>query len=427
MKKIALFVLFFLVYTQLASSQTIRQQLEAIPGVKVVQKKAAKQFTESYTLLVTQPLDHSNPDKGTFTQRVFLSFNDPSAPMVMTTEGYQAEYANNGLFVEELAQILKCNQVVVEHRYFAGSKPQNAEWDYLTVENAANDHHRIIEMLKPIFSGKWITTGISKGGQTSIYHRTFFPNDVDATVAYVAPINIAQEDPRQIYFLKAVGPDSTRNRIIDYQRSVLKNRTAITQLMTKLAAKNNYTFVMSVDSTLDYLILEYPFSFWQWGVKSSLIPKTGSSPETLWNHLNEIVGLTAYTQPGMLPTEAFFYQAYSEIGYYGYDTTNLSKYLSVKGGYISNKILIPKGAKPVFNPLTLQKVRDFIALKGENILYLYGEIDPWSASAAMPTTATNSKRIVSLGNSHITRISNLSDEQKAEALDWLKKTLNISF
>ena len=106
MKKIALFVLFFLVYTQLASSQTIRQQLEAIPGVKVVQKKAAKQFTESYTLLVTQPLDHSNPDKGTFTQRVFLSFNDPSAPMVMTTEGYKAEYANNGLFVEELAQIL---------------------------------------------------------------------------------------------------------------------------------------------------------------------------------------------------------------------------------------------------------------------------------------------------------------------------------
>ncbi len=427
MKKITFFVLFFLVYTQLATSQTIKQQLESIPGVKVVQKKAANQFSESYTLLITQPLDHNQPKKGSFIQRVFLSFKDPAAPMVMTTEGYQAEYANNGLFVEELAQILKCNQVVVEHRYFAGSKPQNAPWDYLTVENAANDHHRIIEMLKPIFTGKWITTGISKGGQTSIYHRAFFPNDVDATVAYVAPINIAQEDPRQIYFLKAVGPDSTRNKIIEYQRAVLKNRSGITQLMSKLATKNNYTFVMSVDSTLDYLILEYPFSFWQWGVNSTTIPKANSSAETLWNHLNEIVGLTAYTQPGMLPTEAFFYQAYSEIGYYGYDTTHLSKYLSVKGGYISNKILIPKDAKPVFNPLTLQKVRDFIALKGENILYLYGEIDPWSASAAMPTTATNSKRIVSPGNSHITRISNLSENQKSEALDWLRKTLNISF
>ncbi|MFP2912532.1 hypothetical protein ACLESD_47465, partial [Pyxidicoccus sp. 3LFB2] len=32
-----------------------------------------------------------------------------------------------------------------------------------------------------------VSTGASKGGMTSIYHRASAPKDVDATVAYVAP------------------------------------------------------------------------------------------------------------------------------------------------------------------------------------------------------------------------------------------------
>src|SRR4029453_3848573 len=34
---------------------------------------------------------------------------------------------------------------------------------------------------------KWVQAGARKGGMTSVYHRRFYPNDVDGVVAYVAP------------------------------------------------------------------------------------------------------------------------------------------------------------------------------------------------------------------------------------------------
>lgn len=162
----------------------------------------------SFVLWLEQPIDHMHPEKGSFYQRIFVQHKGFDRPVVVVTEGYGAEYANNGRHQEELTQWLNANQWVIEHRYFGPSRPQGASWQYLTVENAAADHHRVIQLIRRIYNTPVVTTGISKGGQTAIYHRTFYPNDADATVAYVAPINIAQEDPREIYFLKNVGNPS---------------------------------------------------------------------------------------------------------------------------------------------------------------------------------------------------------------------------
>jgi hypothetical protein len=125
----------------------------------------------------------------------------------------------------------------------------------------------------------------------------------------------------------------------------------------------------------------------------------------------------------------FSYQAYTEVGYYGYDTTALGKYLAIKGSYVDNKIMAPKHETYSFNASTLQKVRDFISYKGNNIIYIYGEFDPWTASAAMPTTATNSVRFIKKGGNHGTRISHLEPAQKNEIeqllSQWLKMPIEI--
>jgi hypothetical protein len=299
------------------------------------------------------------------------------------------------------------------------------QWKYLTVENAANDHHNIIAQLKKVFVGKFVTTGISKGGQTAVYHRTFFPNDVDATVAYVAPFNIAQEDPREIYFLKQVGDEETRNRIVAFQQDVLKNRKAIVPMMLNDLGKTKSTLAMSADSTLDYLVLEFPFSYWQWGITTTMLPKPGESPEKFYKTLSMVVPPASYTHPGMDFFYPFSYQAYTEVGYYGYDTTALGKYLAIKGSYVDNKIMSPKHETYSFNASTLQKVHDFISYKGNNIIYIYGEFDPWTASAAMPTTATNSVRFIKKGGNHGTRISHLEPAQKNEIEQLLSKWLTM--
>ena len=46
--------------------------------------------------------------------------------------------------------------------------------------------------------------GISKGGQTTIFHRYFYPADVDISVPYVAPLNLEYVDPRLDKFLNRV-------------------------------------------------------------------------------------------------------------------------------------------------------------------------------------------------------------------------------
>lgn len=430
LKAFGLILLFILPLHVSLQAQKSLGWLETAAGtdfrIKISPLPKAPGMDTAFVLWIEQPIDHKHPEKGNFYQRVMVQHRGFDRPVVVVTEGYGAEYANNGKHLEELTTWLGANQWVVEHRYFGPSRPQGAPWDYLTVENAATDHHRIIELIRRIYKTPVVTTGISKGGQTAIYHRTFFPDDADATVAYVAPINIAQEDPREIYFLKTVGKASTRDKIQGFQQEVLKRRSEIIPLMLNELASNQLKLAMSPDSTLDYLVLEYPFSFWQWGTSEQEIPAPGSPAQELFRHLTDVIGLDSYCHPSMDYFYPFFYQAYTEIGYYGYDTTGLGNLLTTRTGYYSNRVLAPRKTSYTFNGQTLQQVRDFIALKGNRIIYVYGENDPWSASAAMPTTAVDSRRFIAPGYHHGARIYHLSQEDKTAISELLRKWLKIS-
>jgi len=47
-----------------------------------------------------------------------------------------------------------------------------------------------------------------------MYHRYFFPNDVDATIPYVGPLNFSIEDTRVYDFFEQVGSEECRDKII---------------------------------------------------------------------------------------------------------------------------------------------------------------------------------------------------------------------
>ena len=151
------------------------------------------------------------------------------------------------------------NQICVEHRYFGESWPDSVNWDFLTVANAAADHHAIVELFKKYYSGKWINTGISKGGQTAVYHRTFYPNDVEVTVAYVAQLNFSVEDGRHEPFIKNVpGTAEDRKRIEDFQLRILKNRELMIPKLVEYSKQKDFEYRISMDEVLDYTVLEFP-------------------------------------------------------------------------------------------------------------------------------------------------------------------------
>lgn len=377
-------------------------------------------FKEGYEIFISQPVDHKNPKSKKFTQRIFLSHSDYSKPMVFVTEGYAANRNSK----TELARILDANQIIVEHRYFGQSVPENLDWKYLTIEQAANDHHQIVELFKQLYKSKWINTGVSKGGQTTLYHRYFFPNDVDASVPYVAPVNLAQEDPRIYIFLNSVGTEECREKIKKFQRAFLSKRDEVRTLLMKDAEQQNIQFAWDYDFVLEYMTLEYSFAFWQWGqTKCEDIPSPDASAEELYKHMKASNPLYFFTEQAMKDFGPFYVQAYNEVGYYGYDLSPFKDLLiEIKDG--SNIMLVPEGAKIEYNCSSMQKVNTWLQKEASNILYIYGGNDTWSATSIQLLGENNCVKMVKKGGSHGTSIRSFEGEEKELIYSTLEKWLD---
>ncbi len=101
---------------------------------------------------------------------------------------------------------------------------------------------------------------------TSIYHRALYPDDVDATVAYVAPNSFGPSDPHYIRFLSRVGDEACRERIRDYQQDALSRRDELVTQMVLAGAAQGLTFdFLGADKAFEFSVLELPFAFWQYG------------------------------------------------------------------------------------------------------------------------------------------------------------------
>ena len=391
-----------------------------LPGAEIEKIKPDSLFKEAYEIKLIQPLDHQNPRSKKFAQRIYLSHIDFSKPVVFVTEGYTMPRNR----ISELCRILKANQIRVEHRFFGESKPDSMEWKYLNVKQAASDYHRIVQLFKKIYKGKWISTGISKGGQTALFFRRFYPNDVDVTVVYVAPMNFAQEDPRIDRFIRNNGDEKCREKIKNYQIMLLKNRDKIIPLFADYAKKKKCHFSIGFDVTFEYGVLEYPFTFWQWGNSScDSIPQAGASPEELFRHFVKVIPFKSYYSDKSIKSfEPAFYQFFTELGYYGYNYNppEVKNFLKVLV-HPTNASFAPKGVLLKFKPEVMKDINNWLQNYGNNIIYIYGGLDPWSATGVVLTGKTNALKIVKKNGNHRTRIRNLSKKDREKVFSTLEK------
>ena len=430
MKKLQL--LFISLLISFVSVAQLEQFLKSQPEIKAIEKIPGNDFfTETWKIMVRQPLDHADTTKGFFLLRVFVADKGKENAVLLITEGYSANYAASPRFLNELTPMLQSNQVCVEHRYFEKSCPDSINWDYLTVANAAADHHAIVELFKKYYTGKWINTGISKGGQTAVYHRTFYPGDVDVTVAYVAPLNFEVEDKRHEKFIQNVpGTKEDRKKIRQFQVQVLKNRDKIVLKLEDYSKQKKYEYYVSIDEVLDYCVLEFPFAFWQWGKSPDEIPSGTAGVDEMFNYLMKVPGPNYFAIQGKEGYLSFYVQAARELGYYGYDSKPLKNYLKIKSAknYFA-KLYLPKDLHIEYVKETALRVKKFIQTTDKNILFIYGEFDPWSASAFKVSQKPNLLKIVKPGGSHSSRIGNLLPEQKKQVTDkleeWLKTEIII--
>ena len=402
----------------LTRGQSLEEQLRNCAGVSEVKKlEPPKGYGEAYEVQVLQPLDHQNPDGPTFRQRVYLSHLDSNRPMVVVTEGYAAPRN----YLSEPTRLLRGNQLIVEHRFFGTSRPDSLIWPLLTVRQSAEDLHRIVLLMKGLYRGPWVSTGVSKGGQTTCLYRYYYPNDVDVSIPYVAPINIAQEDPRPTEFLRHVGPDSVRARIAKFQVQALRQESRALPALESLAQEKNYSFSLGAPLMYEFAVLEYPFAFWQYGGAERLagMPGDTASGEEILRHLDAVVHFSMYDDRGVRYFAPFQYQAYTEMGYYTYDITDLKPFLTTLRNP-SNRILAPPDADITYRPETFQAINTWLRYEGKNFIYIYGENDPWTASAVELTGVTNAIRMVKKGGNHGSKIRDLDPEQRKKVYQALE-------
>jgi len=428
MKRILSFSIALFLALSSVSASELTDFLKRQPSVKsfeVVQ--TPREFREKVVAYVIQPLDHRDPEAGHFLQRVFISEKSPEKPMVLVTEGYAADYAASPRATNELCPMLDASMVVVEHRYFGKSWPDSIDWQYLTVENAAGDHHAVVQLLKPYFTGQWVNTGISKGGQTALLHRVYYPEDVDLTVSYVAPVNYGVEDGRHEPFIgKVSGTKEDRLKIREFQREILKRRSQLMPLLEKFTTEKKMVFPAPLAEIYDYSVLEFSFSFWQWGHNPLEIPALTAPDAEVFNYWMKVSSPDYFSKGELDRIGSFFVQAAKELGYYGYSTKPFRTLLTIKTakGYLP-ELFLPEGFQTAFDPASAVKTQKFLNTTSLPLIFIYGKNDPWSASGAVIPKKSPILKIVQEGGSHRVRISNLDEQNKKLVMEKIREIIQV--
>jgi hypothetical protein len=425
MKKILLFLIILAAF-QIISGQVndFEKALYNLRNVRFEKITTPKGYESAYKLYIRQPVDHFHPEKGFFYQKAYLSNIGIDKPMVIITEGYDQKFN----YIFELTRLVNANQILVEHRYFGESIPDSVDFTYLKAAQEAADLHEITLLLKEIYKSRWISTGVSKGGQNSIFYRYFYPDDVSVTVPYVAPVNLSLQDERIFTFLDTIGTKECRDKIKNFQIRMLKNEQKVLPFLKwySLGKELSFTY-LSLSQSYEYAVLEYSFSFWQWGHNCSEIPSDTSSLEKAIEHMLSVSDVDFFADSNMNNFKSHYYQSAAELGYYGYKTDAFKTYLKAlpKKTYPS-AIFTPGKMFVTYDPTLSKKVYEWATTKADHMIYIYGGNDTWSATRIPQSPNPDALWFILKGESHATaRIKNMTPAEKEKLVAFLEKWLDF--
>jgi PS-10 peptidase S37 len=403
----------------------IADQLAALPGVTVEARATATPGYEFFVLSFEQPVDHEAGGGPTFRQRVALLHKSTALPMVALTSGYWDYY---GDLRYELTGLLGANQISIEHRYFGDSRPANPDWTKLTIEQMANDEHVILEKLRTVYDGAFVTTGGSKGGMTAIYHRRFFPDDVEATVPYVAPISFGAPDARYVPFLDTLGPPACREAVRAAATELLQNRRAamIARAETQAAAEGiRYTRVL-IGPAVEGSITSVEWAYWQYlGVSyCPMVPAVTASDDDFWDFLEDASAVSDNADDRIAQFEAYYYQAYAQLGF----PDSIPAYLKPFLLYTDRDYdaSLPTALPAYDEGVAMNDIASWVKTEGAQLLFVYGQWDPWTGGKFDLGAATDSALFVQAQGTHGSRIARLAAADRSAAFAKLEAWTGVA-
>ncbi len=363
-----------------APTGDILERLRALPHVVSVEERMTDEPGYRYfSIGFDQPVDHEDPGGQHFTQFITLIHRDEHAPFILGTTGYGNYYLDVPM---EPTVLLDANQIIVEHRYFLPSRPEPTDWSRLRVVQAAADHHDIALSFHQIYDGAWISTGGSKGGMTSIYHRHLYPDDVDGTVAYVAPYNQAAGDTRYDAWFDEVLPADCLQRVRDAQVDLLQNRRqALVDRATADADFNGIEYTrVALPVAVESAVVGAEWAFFQYtGVtECDAIPGPSASDDDAWNWLHAVNNPDGLSDDSLTFFEPYYYQSYAELGYPSTTDPHLEGLLEFGPDDYAGT---DPPEIPEYDPAAVDAAASWVKTDATAVIFVYGEYDPWTAGA----------------------------------------------
>jgi hypothetical protein len=328
---------------------------------------------------------------------MYLSHRSVDDPMVINLSGY----SGTAWRVSELCDMYQANQIFIPHRGYTEAEIEPMDWEHLNIEQAAADNHRIVELMRTIYQKEWISTGISKGGMSALFLEYFYPEDADVVVAYAAPMPSGYPDERINNFIKAQGGPQVQAEIRNFQRTLLVNRDSSLFYFAEYADQYGYTYThVDLETALELGVMEYAVYLWQYMKGDSYFFQTEGIP------LREMVRRWYWvTSPGLYSDQRkdfsnlFYYQAFSEFGYYDLDEEPVIDLLQ-KTDKNGLQLFIPEGVNLEPDLEKMDRIRKWLESQGEQILYIYGGFDPWTAGQVNPGPGLDALKVIQPDANH---------------------------
>lgn len=382
-------------------------RLGAVPGVVSVEEGIDTVCGKFYRCLIKQPCDHERPDGGFFYQRFCLFYQSDSAAVVVVTTGGGLD----SLCRSEAAVLLKANQVVVETRYCGESVPEGGvDWNTLTMKQVAADVHCVTEGLKTVFPRNYfVSAGRGQGGLEALFHRRYYPQDVEQTILYNTPFCMGAPDKRVTRHQIRLGKPPRRFQgrginlganggsfaffptfnelnydIKDFQRYCFRHQDSLLPLFEAYGKERGMSFER-VGSSLRALlltVLEYRPAFFYRAVSRELIPyKDFDDPKLYFEHLVSVADPALFCDSSVVAREPLAWLALNETGSYEHF---VRPYRGMLPKDISDRSYLYATDMPVaaaeFRQGQMKELAKWVQREAKGILFVYGLLDVYSVA-----------------------------------------------
>ena len=420
-------------------------------------------FTECYEVFFRQPVDHGNPAAGTMQQKALIFFKGFDRPTVMYTRGYDVPdiWKNNKANLD-IAANMDANLIIVEHRYFGDSKNlSDTRWDYLTIEQAAADHHAIFQAMKPLLPKEWISSGTSKDGMTSLFYRYFYPNDMTVTTVFCAPFMTSLHyTPIGTYLDCESGSDAERENMHAIHFKLLEGKEdgigykTYVQMCEKydtkvreLSPETNYSLF---NNSFEYYLAQLShfffdnFSYYTAKDRALNIPSADADMEVILDYIyfRSVLtqnGLWKYDSP-LAPAaeeEDYYWKANSRYPYYIQTAKQLGQLCYDYSRYESLIGEVPQNPNPsglfeqdcwLYGTYDNTRIRDirenFLPTTECPILFYYAKSDPWTGARPDKINESNTMLLIGQTGIHNQDLNNpehFSQDDKQQIMDFLAR------